>query len=282
LILDNVEQLTAAAPLLARLLAAAPDVTALVTSRTVLRLSGEYELPVPPLGVPPRDAANPLDYGSVQLFAAPARAAAPGFTLTEGNAQASAEISRRLDGLPLAIELAAARTRLLSPQALLARLDDRMSVLTSGPRDLPERQRTLRNTLDWSFGLLSATEQALFARLGVFGGPFDCPAATAVVGDAAQMDTLSSLVDSSLIRAEPRDDEPRFSMLETIREYALSRLRETGDWVGTHDKHAAYFLALARPAEPELHGSGQLAWLNRLEPQHEQLHAALSWQLDPG
>jgi predicted ATPase len=280
LILDNVEQLTEAAPLLAQLLAAAPAVTALVTSRTVLRLRGEYELAVPPLGIPPRDAANPLDYGSVRLFAAGARAAAPGFTLTEGNAQAVAEISRKLDGLPLAIELAAARTRLLPPQALLARLDDRMSVLTSGPRDLPERQRTLKNTLDWSFGLLSATEQALFARLGVFAGSFGWPAATAVAGDAAQMDTLSSLVDSSLIRPEPRDDEPQFSMLETIREYALSRLREAGDWPGTHDKHAAHFLALTRPAESELHGSGQLAWLNRLEPQHDNLNAALSWLLD--
>ena len=208
LILDNVEQLTEAAPLLAGLLGAAPGVTALVTSRTVLRLSGEHELAVPPLRVPPRDAANPLDYGSVRLFAARARAAAPGFTLTEGNAQAVAEISRKLDGLPLAIELAAARIRLLPPQALLARLDDRMSVLTSGPRDLPERQRTLRNTLDWSFGLLSATEQALFARLGVFAGTFDYPAAMAVAGDAAQMDTLSSLVDSSLIGRNPAMTSP--------------------------------------------------------------------------
>jgi tetratricopeptide (TPR) repeat protein len=122
----------------------------------------------------------------------------------------------------------------------------------------------------------------LFARLGVFAGTFGYPAAMAVAGDAAQMDTLSSLVDSSLIRAEPRDDEPRFGMLETIREYALSRLRETGDWAGTHDKHAAYFLALARPAESELHGSGQLAWLNRLEPQHDNLNAVLSWLLERG
>jgi predicted ATPase len=190
---------------------------------------------------------------------------APDFALTEGNAQAVADICRKLDGLPLAIELATARIRLLPPRALLARLDDRMSVLTSGPRDLPERQRTLRNTLDWSFGLLSATEQALFARLGVFAGSFGLPAATAVAGDAAQMDTLTSLVDSSLIRSDPRDDEPRFSMLETIREYALDRLRETGDWDDAHDKHATYFLALARPAESELHGRGQLAWLNRLE-----------------
>ena len=185
LILDNVEQLTDGAPLLARLLAAAPGLVALVTSRTALRIRGEYEFCVPPLPVPPADAGNPLDYASVQLFAARARAVAPGFTLTGRNTQAVAEICRRLDGLPLAIELAAARVRLLPPRALLARLDDRMGVLTSGPRDLPERQRTLRNTLDWSFGLLSADEQALFARLGVFAGTFGLPAVTAVCGDAA-------------------------------------------------------------------------------------------------
>jgi predicted ATPase len=280
LVLDNVEQLTDGAPLLARLLAAAPGVTALVTSRTVLRISGEYELSVPPLQVPPRGAGNLLDYASVQLFVARAHAVAPGFTLTEENAQAVAEICRRLDGLPLAIVLAAARIRLLPPRALLARLDDRMSVLTSGPRDLPERQRTLKNTLDWSFDLLSATEQALFARLGVFAGTFGLPAATAVAGDAAQMDTLSSLVDSSLIRPEPRDGTPRFSMLETIREYALDRLCETGDWGDAHDKHAAYFLALAHPAESELHGPGQLAWLDPLELRHDNLNAALFWLTD--
>jgi predicted ATPase len=282
LVLDNVEQLTDGAPLLARTLVAAPGLVALVTSRAVLRISGEYELRLPPLRVPPTAARNPLDYASVQLFAARSRAVAPGFELTGGNAQAVAEICRRLDGLPLAIELAAARIRLLTPGELLARLDDRMSVLTSGPRDLPERQRTLRNTLDWSFGLLSADEQALFARLGVFAGPFGLPAAAAVAGDVAQMDTLASLVDSSLVRAEPRDDEPRFSLLETIREYALGRLHDTGDWTRVHDRHAAYFAALARPADDELSGTGQLAWLNRLELGHDNLNAALSWLLHRG
>ena len=282
LILDNVEQLADGAPLLARLLAAAPDLVALVTSRTVLRISGEYELRVPPLQVPPAGARNPHDYASVQLFVTRARAVAPGFELAGRNAQAVAAICRRLDGLPLAIELAAAKITLLPPRALLTRLDDRMSVLTAGPRDLPERQRTLKNTLDWSFGLLSPGEQALFARLGVFAGTFGLPAATAVCGEAAQMDTLSSLVDSSLVRPEAHDDEPRFGMLETIREYALDRLRETGDWVGTHDRHAAYFMALARPGRDELHGAGQLAWLNRLELRRDNLNAALSWLLDRG
>ena len=282
LVLDNVEQLTEGAPLLARLLAAAPGLAALVTSRTVLRISGENELRVPPLAVPPSYTKDPLAFASVQLFVARARAAAPGFELTGRNAQAVAEICRRLDGLPLAIELAAARIRLLPPRALLARLDDRMSVLTSGPRDLPERQRALKNTLDWSFGLLAVGEQALFGRLGVFAGTFGLPAAAAVCGDVADVDTLGSLVDSSLVRPEALDDEPRFRLLETIREYALDRLAETGDWAAVHDRHAAYFMTLAQPAEAELHGAGQLAWLNRLELRHDNLNAALSWLLDRG
>ena len=291
LVLDNFEQVTEAAPMVAELLAAAPGLVTLVTSRTVLRVSGEYELCVPPLAVPPsRDAGNLDEYASVRLFVARADAAAPGFELTGRNAQAIAEICRRLDGLPLAIELAAARIRMLPPSALLARLDDRMSMLTAGPRDLPERQRTLRNTLDWSFGLLSADEKALFARLGVFAGTFGLPAAEAVCGDAdpstpggppgRTVDTLSSLVDSSLVRPEPREDEPRFSLLETIRVYALERLRESGDWQEVHDRHAAYFLSLAEPAYAELHGAGQLAWLNRLEIRRGNLNAALSWLTD--
>ena len=288
LVLDNFEQVTEAAPLVAGLLAAAPDLVTLVTSRTVLRVSGEFELCVPPLAVPPsRDAGNLDEYASVRLFMARAGAAAPGFELTGRNAQAVAEICRRLDGLPLAIELAAARIRLLPPSALLARLDDWTSVLTAGPRDLPKRQRALRNTLDWSFDLLSADERALFARLGVFAGTFGLPAAEAVCADASPaappgrtMDTLSSLVDSSLVRPEPRDDEPRFSLLETIRVYALDRLRESGDWQEVHDRHAAYFLSLAKPAEAELRGAGQLAWLDRLEIRRGNLNAALSWLIE--
>src|SRR6202042_1051750 len=191
-----------------------------------------------------------------------AQAASAGFELTSGNAGAVAEICRRLDGLPLAIELAAARVRLLPPQALLARLDDRMGLLTGGARDLPERQRTLRSTLDWSFDLLSGGEQALFARLGVFAGTFDLPSAEAVGATAADpadpgraghvMDTLGSLVDSSLVQPQVRDGEPRLGLLETIREYALERLRDGADWREAHDSHAAYFRALAEPAPTEL------------------------------
>jgi predicted ATPase len=263
-----------------------------VTSRTVLRLSGEHEFPVPPLPVPPigadGDATQVQRCASVHLFVERAQAASAGFELTSGNAGAVAEISRRLDGLPLAIELAAARVRLLPPQALLARLDDRMGLLTGGPRDLPERQQTLRNTLDWSFGLLSAREQALFARLGVFAGTFDLPAAEAVgaagpadPGRAGHvMDTLGSLVDNSLVQPQVRDGEPRFGLLETIREYALERLRDGADWREAHDSHAAYFLALAEPAPAELQGPGQLAWLDRLETEHGNLGAAMSWLVE--
>jgi predicted ATPase len=291
LALDNFEQVLEAAPLLAELLAAAPGLVVLATSRTVLRLSGEHEFPVPPLPVPPAGAApDPEElrrYASVSLFTERAHAADPGFELTGGNAAAVAEICRRLDGLPLALELAAARVRLLSPQALAARLDQRFSLLTGGPRDLPQRQQTLRNTLEWSFGLLSAGEQGLLAGLGVFAGPFSLAAAEAICAGPPQqgraprpgpvMDTLGALVDSSLVRADTGGGEPRFSLLETIREYALERLHEGGDWAGTHDRHAAYFQARAEPAEADLTGTGQLAWLDRLETEHDNLWAAMSW-----
>src|SRR6516164_7455640 len=290
LALDNFEQVIGAAPLLAGLLAVAPGLVVLATSRAVLRLSGEHEFAVPPLPVPPAGVADPgqlRGYASVRLFAARARAAAPGFELTSGNAAAVAEICRRLDGLPLAIELAAARVRLLPPPALLARLDQRFTLLTGGARDLPQRQQTLRNTLEWSFRLLSAGEQALLARLGVFAGSFSLAAAEAVgagspeqgqAGGAGHvMDTLGALVDSSLVRPQTRRGEPRFLLLDTIREYALDRLREGGDWGTVHDRHAAYFLALAEPADADLAGAGQLAWLDRLEAEHDNLWAAMSW-----
>jgi predicted ATPase len=296
LALDNFEHVMGAAPLLTELLGTAPGLVVLATSRTVLRLSGEHEFPVPPLPVPPAGAApDPADlqqYASVGLFAERAHAAAPGFELTLGNADAVAEICRRLDGLPLAIELAAARVRMLPPQALLSRLDQRFSLLTGGARDLPERQRTLRNSLDWSFGLLSAAEQALFARLGVFAGTFSLSAAEAVGADSADeeqpqgagpvMDTLGSLVDASLVRPERRAGQPRFSLLETIREYALDRLREDGNWVQAHERHAGYFLAYAEPDAADLAGPRQLAWLDRLETEHDNLWAAMSWLVDHG
>jgi hypothetical protein len=228
-------------------------------------------------------------YAAVRLFVKRARAVARGFGLTSGNAAAVAEICRRLDGLPLAIELAAARIKLLPPPALLARLDDRMGLLTGGPVDLPERQRTLKTTLDWSVGLLPAGQQALFARLGVFAGTFGLPAVEAIYGEAAAadpsqagqvMDTLGALADSSLVQPETHGGEPRFRLLDTIREYALARLREDGRWREAHDRHAAYFLSLAEPAGPELKDHGQLDWLDRLEADRGNLDAALSWLAD--
>jgi predicted ATPase len=294
LVLDNFEQVTGAAPLLAQLLAAAPGVVLLVTSRSVLRLNGEHEFPVLPLPAPPAgaapDAALHGQYPSVRLFMERAQAVAPDFRLTAQNAGTVAEICRRLDGLPLAIELAAARVRLLPPRALLARLGGRMSVLTGGPRDLPERQRTLKNTLDWSFALLSPSERGLFERLGVFAGTFSLPAVEAVYAEAGApgradsaglaIDALNSLAGSSLVQSQTCCEEPRFRLLETIREYALERLRDSGAWQEAHDRHAAYFAGLATPAESELGGEGQLAWLSRLETEAGNLSAALSWLMD--
>jgi predicted ATPase len=289
LALDNFEQVIDAAPLLADLLTGAASLVILVTSRTVLRLRGEHEFPVPPLPIPPADAdADPgglLGYASVGLFVERAHAVDPGFELTGSNAAAVTEICRRLDGLPLAIELAAARVRLLPPRTIASRLDEKFSLLTTGARDLPERQRTLRNTLDWSFGLLSAGEQELFARLGVFAGSFGLPAAEAV-GGGQVMDTLSELVECSLVRVQTGDGEPRFSLLETIREYAVERLRagngQGGDWAGAHDRHASYFVSMAEPDDAELTGPRQLPWLDRLETDHENLLAAMSWLVEHG
>jgi tetratricopeptide (TPR) repeat protein len=225
----------------------------------------------------------------VGLFVERAHAVAPGFELTEANAGAVAEICRRLDGLPLAIELAAARVRLLPPEALAARLDQRLSVLTGGARDLPERQRTLKNTLDWSFDLLPAVEQTLFTRLGVFAGPFSLAAAEAVCapgegqagGPGQVLETLGLLVESSLVRSETRGGELRFSLLETIREYALECLAGR-DWTQAHDRHAAYFQALAEPSVAEIAGPGQGPWVGRLETEHDDLLAAMSWLADQG
>jgi predicted ATPase len=296
LVLDNFEQVSDAAPLVAELLAEAPGLAVLVTSRMVLRLGGEHEFAVAALPVPPegagRDAADASQYAAVRLFAERARAALGGFELTDANAGDVAEVCRRVDGLPLAIELAAARVRLLPPRALLARLDDRLGLLTGGARDLPERQRNLRATLDWSFGLLDPAERALFARLGVFAGSFSLAAAEAVCGDdrgavvgspapaGPVIDALGGLVDASLVRPESPADEPRFRLLDTIREYALDRLRGGADWQDAHDRHAAYFIAIAEPAELELSDPGQLAWMNRLDTEHDNLSSAISWLID--
>jgi predicted ATPase/class 3 adenylate cyclase len=274
LLLDNFEQLTQAATAVSSLLAAAPQVKLLVTSRTPLHLSGEQVYEVPPLGLPDSALAMSVEaltqYESVALFIERAIAAKSGFATTNENAPAIAEICVRLDGLPLALELAAARVRVLSPQALLARLDERMKLLTGGAQDLDERQRTLRATIDWSYDLLSEQEKGLFVRLSVFAGGCRVEAAEAVVDPQGEgetetdlLDGLSSLVDKSLLRQrEDPDGEPRFWMLETIREYATQTLRTSPHASALSERHARYFLAFAEQAAPELEGPAQRFWVH--------------------
>jgi predicted ATPase/class 3 adenylate cyclase len=259
LLLDNFEHLVEAAPEVAGLLARAPSTKMLVTSRAGLRVSGEHEYPIPELA---EDEA-------VALFSERARAVRPDFRLN-GDTPAVAEICRRLDALPLAIELAAARSKILSPAALLERLSERLNVLTTGARDLPERQRTLRGAIAWSHDLLTEPEQAVFEGLGAFAGGFTFEAADQVCG--ADLDTIGSLVEKSLVR----QSEDRFRMLETIREYALERLRESGRLEVVSRRHAEYFLALSEGAQPEgrLRSDASL-WLARLEAEHDNLRAAL-------
>jgi predicted ATPase/class 3 adenylate cyclase len=292
LVLDNFEQLLDAGPTVSALLAGAPSLKALVTSRAPLHLSGEHEYSVPPLAVPDLHATLPpatlAAYEAVQLFVERAQAVKPEFELTSENAPAVAEICARLDGLPLAIELGAARVRILSPQALLGRLSQRLVLLTGGARDAPARQRTLRDTIEWSYGLLSSGEQRLFARLSVFLGGRTIEAAEAVCDPAAELgaavfDGVASLVEKSLLRQdEGPAGEPRFLMLETIREYALDRLERSGEGELLRQRHAHYFVALAEEAEPEILGADQILWLERLEAERDNFRAALGWLLEQG
>jgi predicted ATPase/class 3 adenylate cyclase len=290
LVLDNFEQLVDAGPAVSALLAAAPNLKALVTSRAPLHLSGEHEYSVPPLTVPDLGESEPASilaaYEAVQLFVDRAQAVKPEFELTGENAPAVAEICARLDGLPLAIELAAARVRILSPQALLGRLSQRLALLTGGARDAPARQRTLRDTIEWSYGLLAATEQLLFARLSVFQGGRTIEAAEAVCDPANELDEtvfdgIGSLVEKSLLRQdEGPGGEPRLFMLETVREYALDRLGRSGEGELLRQRHAHYFVALAEEAEPEILGADQIVWLERLEAERDNFRAALGWLLE--
>ncbi|HEY0601597.1 MAG TPA: tetratricopeptide repeat protein [Herpetosiphonaceae bacterium] len=285
LILDNFEQVAAAAPIVTALLRAAPRLKLLVTSRVVLRLYEEHEFLVAPLQTPNPKQLPPLErlsqYAAVALFIQRAQAVKRDFQITNENAPAVAEICARLDGLPLAIELAATRTKLLTPQALLARLDNRLKMLTGGARDLSARQQTLRGAIDWSYDLLDSAEQQLFARLAVFVGGWTLEAAEAICQDAADLDLLDglqSLVDKSLVRQiETEQGEPRFMLLETIREYALERLTLSGAAEAACAGHASYYLELAEQMEPELVGMNQAASLDRLETEHNNLRAALTW-----
>jgi predicted ATPase len=300
LLLDNFEQVLPAAARLVDLLEAAPKLQVIVTSRAALRVSGEYEFAVQPLALPDLKRLPPLpklaSYPAVALFVERACAVKPDFALTDSNAARVAEICVRLDGLPLAIELAAARRKVLSTEALLARLTSRFDLLTGGARDLAARQQTLRGAIDWSYGLLSPNEQLLLARLAIFVGGCTVDAAEAVcagvgslgmgVGSASPspnsqpptpvLDGMSSLVDNSLLQqVETADGDARFVMLETIREYALERLVATGEHGPLRQQHAGYYLRLAEQAEPELDRQQQDVWLERLEREHDNFLAAL-------
>jgi predicted ATPase/class 3 adenylate cyclase len=284
LLLDNFEQVIEAAPVVADLLAAAVGLKVLVTSRTALRLRGEYEFAVSPLALPDPKRLPPVEslsqYAAVELFIQRAIAAKSGFRVTNENAPAVAEICVRLDGLPLAIELAAARIKLFSPRALLSRLENRLKVLTDGARDLPARQQTLRHTVAWSYDLLNEGERQLFHQVSVFVGGWTLEAAEAVcdVQGALAIDVLdglASLAEKSLLRQEEAAGEPRFGMLETIREYARERLEASGEAERVRRQHADFFLALAEEAGLEFPRPWEESWLERLEREHGNLHAAL-------
>jgi len=289
LLLDNFEQVVSAAIQVAELLAACPKLKVLVTSRMVLHVQAEQEFAVPPLSVP--DARHLpgvvalAQYEAPALFIQRAQAVKPEFQLSNANARAVAEICRHLDGLPLAIELAAARVKLLPPQALLARLSQRLTILSGVTRDVPERQQTLRNTITWSYQLLDAQEQQLFQRLSVFAGGCTLQAIEAIGatldGKAGRVvEGVASLIDQSLLQqTEQEGEEPRLVMLETIREYGLEVLEASGEMETTLHAHAAYYLALAEEAEPELAGPRQAMWLERLEQEHDNLRVAMQWLL---
>jgi predicted ATPase/class 3 adenylate cyclase len=288
LVLDNYEHVLEAATLVAELLAAAPELCALVTSREVLRLNGEYKYRIPPLTTPdPSSAASPAELStneSVALFVQRAQAASPNFRLTEENARAVASICARLDGLPLAIELAAARIKLFSPAQILERLENRLGLLTHGSRDLPARQRTLRNTIDWSYNLLDGDERRLFARMGVFTGGRSLEAVETVCAPGLGIDALDgleSLINKSLLHQEEGPGgEPRFTMLETIHEYARERLSQSGEEQEVRVRHLNFFLSLAEAMEPGYRRSGQLLLLDRTEAELGNLRAAFEWAME--
>ncbi len=290
LVIDNFEQVADAAPRIGELLTAAPKLKVLVTSRFVLSVPGEQEYGVPPLEPPDLDRLPDLPtlrrVEAVRLFTDRALAVQPQFEITEDNALAVAAITAQLDGLPLAIELAATRTKVLSPQQMLPRLQRRLSILTSGARSLPERQRTLRHAIAWSHDLLDPAEQRLFARMSVFRGGWDVEAAEVIchpqdLGLDA-LDGLTSLVDKSLIRkSEAGSRSVRFSMLETIREFGLEQLHAMNG-VDITRRHAEYFLDLAMEAEPHLTADDQGEWLDRCDEEHPNIRAALRWAVEAG
>lgn len=319
LVLDNFEQVATAAPAVTAMLSACPDLTILVTSRTPLRISGELEYPIPPLSLDhdiptsPADTSSPVgrshDSESTRLFIARATAARADMSLDESSAPIIAEICARLDGLPLAIELAAGQVRFLPPPALLARLRSSLPLLATGPRDAPARQRTMRDAIAWSYDLLTPPEQSIFRRLAVFSGPFTLDAAEHVAGEGRPDDeeaattvqptprsanpplallrpdrlpsvrtAMSALVEHSLVRTDgDPPDESRYLLLETIREFSLEQLAHSGEEAAVRERHAAYFLALAEDVEPNLFGPEQTRWRAKLAVAQDNLHVALTW-----
>jgi predicted ATPase/class 3 adenylate cyclase len=300
-VLDNFEQVLAAGPIVADILRRCPNVTFIVTTRSALRISGEQEFPVPGLPAPPDisrlsemerlnlpRAVRELDvdflnqYEAVRLFIARAVAVKPGFAVTNANAPAVAQISARLHGMPLAIELAAARIKLLTPDQILARLEHHLALLTAGSRDLPERQQTLRGAIAWSYDLLDEGARRLVDRMSVFRGGCDLETAEAVCGPASELggdifEELGALVDQSLLRIDEGQAEPRFVMTETIAEFASEMLAARGELDTVRERHARVFLDLAERAAPNLSGADQRTWLDRLERDHDNLRAALDW-----
>jgi predicted ATPase len=291
-LLDNFEHLIEAAPTVAELLAMGPNLKVLVTSRAALHVYGEHEFPVPPLALPDSRAVPSVEalshYPAVALFVQRAAAARPDFELNKENAAAVIEICARLDGLPLAIELAAARVKVLSPSSMRARLASRLQLLTGGSRDLPQRQQTLRAAIDWSYDLLSAAEQKLFRRLSIFVGGCTLEGVEAVCDtkgdlDLDLLDGMASMVDKSLLlQTEQPNGESRFVMLETIREYAREKLEASGEYAPTKRSHAAYCLVLAEEQASEHSGSEEADWLERFTLEHDNFRAALEWLTETG
>jgi predicted ATPase/DNA-binding XRE family transcriptional regulator/Tfp pilus assembly protein PilF len=291
LLIDNFEHVLSAAPLLATLLQAAPRLKVLVSSRERLHLSGEHEVALAPLALPSLAALPALEplgqVASVELFVQRAQALRPSFALSEANARAVAEICVRLDGLPLAIELAAARCKLFTPAQLLRRMSQRFEMLTSGPRDMPPHQQTLWDTIDWSYQLLGADEQTLLQWLSVFAGGCALEAVEALCAPdlraaSSLFSLVAGLIDKSMVQQLESEDDLRITLLETIRAYALERLRAAGSERDFRERHARYFTQLAEQADPQLTGPDQRQWLNRLETEHDNLRGAMRWAIDAG
>ena len=287
--MDTFEHLTPAVPLVYSLLLGCPQTSFLVTSRSALRLRGEHEYPVPPLELPSatRDI-GPEDidrWPATALFWERAQAVRPGLDLDAETASVITEICRKLDGLPLAIELAAARVRHLPLAAILKQLEHRLEFLVGGPLDLPLRQRAIRDTIGWSHDLLGSREQRLFRRLSVFAGGWSLDALADVVGSDDADDPLhgiSALVDQSLVVLEPRRLEPRYDMLDIVREYAAVRLSDAGETAEVERRHALHYLALAERAEPHLVRSRDREWFERLDVDRGNLRRGMAWTIDHG